>query len=204
MADITEDGVRSWLEMHAHRTFYPNNDEFKIMLALLQRHPNYNNWKYQEITAFRITRSVQKKAIQVEIQVQLVKVKKWRLVSWKACIPGYSKKPDDNMTKLNSAMRYAIRKQISIFRQNNPIKKCAICNSYTNIEVDHDTNHKSFKVIRDEFIEKHPDIPTNFRYAQYNYRFQKPDEAYKRKWQAYHNRNAVYRYLCAHCNQVFK
>lgn len=204
MSALTEENVRSWLETHVHRTFHPTNNEFTIMLELLQKHPNYENWTYQEITAFRITRSAQKKALQVEIEVQLKNKRKWRLVSWKACVSGQQKNPDSDMKKLNSAMRYAIRKQISMFRKNNPIKKCAMCSSYANIEVDHDTNHKSFKTIRNEFIEKHPDTPTNFTFAKYNYRFQKADQKYKRQWQLYHNRNAVYRYLCAHCNQTFK
>lgn len=201
--ELNEDNVRTWLESHVHQTFYPKHEEFSILLPVLQRHPNYNNWKYQEITGFRITRSVQKKAIQVEIRVLCKTKEKWRLVSWKACVSGHQTTHND-MSKLNSAMRYAIRRQISIYRNNHPIKKCAICNSYAKIEVDHDANHKSFKVIRDEFLEKNPDPPTEFTYAGYNFRFKKQDEKFKRKWQIYHNKHTEYRYLCATCNQTHK
>src|SRR5947209_20548708 len=106
------DNVRTWLESHAHRTFSEKHEEFPFLLSILQRHPNYSNWKYQEITGFRITRSVQKKAIQVEIRVRCKNKEKWRLVSWKTCVSGHQQTHDD-MSKLNSAMPYAIRTQMS-------------------------------------------------------------------------------------------
>lgn len=204
--EITEENVKNWLEAHVHQTFYPQHDEFAILSSILKKHPNYNNWKYQEITGFRITRSVQKLSLQVEIRVVCKTKQKWRLVSWKSCVSGKQKVYND-MSKLNSAMRYAIRRQITIYRKNNPIKKCAICDAQTKIEVDHDTNHKSFKVIRDEFLEKYHgvyDLPTEFTYAKYNFRFRKQDQEFKRKWQVYHNKHAHYRYLCEKCNKIYK
>jgi hypothetical protein len=195
--------VREWLEAHVNSTVYPCHDEFKFMINLLHRHPSFSTWKNQEVSAFRITRSIQKKGIQVEILVQLENKQMWRLVSWKSCVSGEYKEPD-NMKMLTSAMRYSIRRQISIFRRNNPAKKCAICGVMANLEVDHDTNHKSFKVLRDEFIEKNPNVPTNFDFVKYNYRFKKSDKAYKRRWQVFHNTNAQYRYLCSTCNKKFK
>jgi hypothetical protein len=201
--EYTEDNVRTWLENHVHQSFYPGHDEFSVLLEVVQRHPNYNNWKNKNITGIRITRSIQKKSLQVEIRIMGVKTQKWRLVSWKACVSGRKTEYSD-LAKLNSAMRYAIRRQITIYRNNNPIKKCAICKVGTKIEVDHDVNHKSFKVIRDEFLNTHPEVPTEFIYAKYNFRFKKTDQNFKQKWQGYHNRHAKYRYLCENCNKIYK
>lgn len=201
--EVDEANIKDWLETHVHQTFYPGHHQFDLLLAIVQRHPNYNNWKYQEITGFRITRSVQKKSIQVEIRVVCKTKQKWRLVSWKSCISGRQKVYND-LSKLNSAMRYAIRRQITMYRKNHPLKKCAMCDAQTKIEVDHDANHKSFKVIRDEFIEKYPEVPTDFIYAKYNFRFKKQDQDFKKKWQMYHNKHAQYRYLCENCNKIYK
>lgn len=201
--EFTGEDVKDWLERHVYKTFYVGNEEFPFLLSILERHPNYDNWKYKEITGFRITRSVQKKSVQVEIRVVCKNKEKWRLVSWKSCISGQKKVYTDK-SKLNSAMRYAIRRQIAMYRKNNPNKKCAICKSTTKIEVDHDVNHKSFKMIRDEFIEKYPEVPSEFTYAKYNFRFKKSDDTYKKKWQMYHNKHAQYRYLCETCNKIYK
>lgn len=183
--------IKIWLEQNVHRTYNKNNQEFYIMLNFLEKHPNYLNWKNQEPEWFEITRSPKKKHIQV--YVKFTNLKNKRLVSWKSCETGKINKTDN----LSYAMRNSISEQTQSYRQSHYIKKCEICESYNNIEVDH--YPKKFREIKSEFLELDFPIPKTRFYK--NKIIFCNNSTFEEMWKEYHNQNATYRYLCSTCNQ---
>ena len=152
--------IKNWLESHAHRYFEPKHEEFKVMLQILQKHHNYKNWKFQDVLAFKITRSPKKKAIQVLVNFAQNSddgskrkgkgKEKWRNVSWKACCDDIKAKKITRHAKINQAMRFSIKPQIKQFRTQNPNEICDICRTTQHIEVDH--YMQLFSDIRDNFL----------------------------------------------------
>lgn len=173
------------------------------MSELLLRHPNRESWQNQDPQAFRISRSPRKHHIQVEVKFE----KKWRSVSWKTCVTGTAKPPTE-MNKLNSAMRYAVRKQIKSFKSKHPVRECALCGekSSRKIEVDHDKDSgDTFKNLRDRYIAENPEKPENFWWNPKGRSFvfsgKKEVKQWEAGWQFFHEKHARFRYLCEDCNK---
>lgn len=182
--------LKTWLTLRINKTFVIDiNDEYDLLFTLLQKHPSYDNWKFKIPIAFKI---IKKKAIQ--LLVSFVK-NKYRIVSWVSCVKNKSK-----IDPLTSAMRQAIKRQISIYKRNNLDKKCVLCNSIIKIEVDHIVK---FALIKNNFLNISIITPTTFdcHPKRGYYMFKKCDVKWKTQWQKYHLKNASYRYLCSSCNK---
>lgn len=172
---------------------YHKGPQYDVLCTLIQKHPNYNQWKFNIPNAFKI---IQLHAIQ--LHVLFVNTKRYRIVSWVQCTGKIIKKDP-----LTSAMRYAIKRQINQYTKIHPNKICFLCNDVNKIEVDH--YPVTFVTIKNTFINNNI-IPTEFNYhpKRGTYLFKPIDKVWKRKWQIYHNKCATYRYLCSRCNKCNK
>lgn len=202
--------IKNWLESHAHRYFEPKDEEFKVMLQILQKHHNFKNWKFQDVLAFKITRSPKKKAIQVLVNFAQNSddgskrkgkgKEKWRNVSWKACCDDIKAKKITRHAKINQAMRFSIKPQIKQFRTQNPNEICDICRTTQHIEVDH--YMQLFSDIRDNFLKlENNDIDYKFWWDNKNTTFRFSEKEIEARWFEYHLQEARYRYLCSDCNK---
>ena len=205
--------TKKWLTVHVHKNFFSDNMEFNILKRLLDRHPSKKTWKNQNPTSFKISRSPGNGSL--VLYVRFDGLNKYRIVSWVACAKGKLAKhqqPDNNENKLNGAMRYAVRVQISKYRKIHPDQKCTLCNTEYRIEVDYYPTH--FVDLKEDFIKmkssKNEPPPTDFKWhpKRGNFMFKngtKNNEYYEKKWkqawQRYHNKHASYRYLCSTCNK---
>lgn len=169
---------------------YNKGDIFDTLCCLVQKHPNYNEWKYRIPISCKI---INKKYIQLHVLFE--GTKKYRIVSWVQCC-GIKNKKDP----LTSAMRYAIRRQINQYKKLHIEKICILCHSNIKIEVDHYPT--KFAEIKKLFLQNNV-CPEQFNYhpKRGNYMFHKRDKAWNRKWQLYHKKHASYRYLCSKCNK---
>ena len=197
MSEVSEvsevDQIRDWLQQHVHRYYERGSSEFQIMHDVLLQHPNFSNWKFQEVIAFKVTRSPKKKYLQVEAKFL---ASGWRTVSWKACSQNVNYKEKTDLEKLSSAMRYSIREQVRAFRSFTGSKKCAICESEHGLEVDHDKSHKLFSQLRNDFIGYHG-YPAAFWWVKKANSFRISNaKKWDRKWQQYHADHAKLRLLC--------
>ena len=216
----TYDKTKEWLTKHCHKTYYleksKHETEFIILYRLLKRHPNYKNWKRQQPNAFKITRGRGNKALQLFVRFPTEKTDgKFRIVSWTACGKGVLAKrqlPTSTNSQLTSAMRYAIRRQISTYRKSFGLRQCVLCRSLNRIEVDH--YPEQFVSLKERFlikeIEKNHQPPRSFTMhpkrgiSMFNKGTKEDnyyDERWKKRWQTFHNKNANYRYLCSTCNK---
>ncbi len=215
------DKTKTWLENHVHRNYFPRNSEFQILTSLLDRHPSKSNWKYQEPISFKISRMSGNGSL--VLYVRFSGLSRYRIVSWVACSNMKLKKrqkPTSIDDQLNSAMRYAIRRQIFNYKKAHAIKNCVLCSSNgiptgNRVEVDH--YPKKFKTLKKKFVEiqknKNKPPPTHFDFhpKRGSSMFKdgnKVNDYYGRKWkqawQRYHNKHASYRYLCPSHNQTSK
>jgi hypothetical protein len=209
----TYDKTKKWLSNHLHRNFFPKDPEFIILCELLDRHPSKSSWKNQTPVGFQITRSPANGAIVMHVKFK--GLSRSRIVSWVACSKGKLAKHQqsgNNENKLNGAMRYAVRVQISNYRKSHPDPKCEICGTTYRIEVDHYPVH--FVELKDNFIqmkqEKNEPPPTEFKWhpkkGNFMFRDGNKDNNYygkkwKQSWQRYHKNHSKYRYLCSTCNK---
>lgn len=216
MDDIldTYDKAKKWLNSHVHKNYFPSNTyEFNLLSDLLNRHPSKSEWKNQTPTSFKISRSPGNGA--VVMYVRFEGLSNYRIVSWVACAKGKLAKhqqSDNDDNKLNGAMRYAVRIQISNYKKAHHSQVCFLCNTEYRIEVDHYPKH--FVEIKEGFLkikgEKGELPPTEFKWhpKKGNFMFKdgtKANDYYDKKWklawQKYHNKHAEYRYLCSTCNK---
>ena len=215
--DYGEHAVRQWLTDRKGRsfTFYRGKEDFLYLAGLLDRHPSKSTWKQQNPSAFKIqTSKTANKAIQLHVSFRPAHEKpKYRIVSWLACANMKLKKsqrPDSVENQLNSAMRHAIRVQISNYRKQNLDWRCVLCTeagkpSPDKTEVDH--YPERFVSLRDDFIliqtKRGNPPPTEFKWhpKRGNNMFLKKDDKWKQAWQRYHRKHATYRFLCPTCNK---
>jgi hypothetical protein len=184
--------TKEWLSQHLNKTYLINTDEYDILYTLIQKHPSYQDWKFQNPYAFKI---IKKKYLQLLVSfVNIDKNTKYRIVSWVSCCKKVSK-----VDPLTSAMRQSIKRQISIYKNKHPNRECELCHVKEKIEVDHIVK---FVNLKNQFIENNI-IPINFEYHPKRgyYLFKKVDQDFKRNWQKYHLKHASYRYLCSTCNK---
>mgnify|MGYP003670705062 CR=1 FL=1 len=128
-------------------------------------------------------------------------VKQW---SWNWCSKLKKQRVVDD---LYSSMRYAIKNQISDFR-DNAILICKLCGKNTNERIDYhvDHNNPSFKIIRDDYlIDCEDEFPKKFEggYGYCTY-FKNEDIEFENDWSNYHKKRAHYQILCATCNLTKK
>lgn len=189
--------TKSWLINN--KGVYSKNsvgEAFDTLCLLIKNHPNYNGWKFNTPYKFKI---IMKKYIQLHVLFE--GAKKYRIVSWTQCCKGKVTKKDP----LTSAMRQAIKRQITIYKNSNIDKKCVLCGSTDNIEVDH-YPIKFVDIKNDFLINNTHTSPQEFDWhPKRGYSMFKPcDKVFKTKWQKYHHSKATYRYLCSKCNKIHK
>lgn len=210
MEDINVDSIREWLELHAHRYYEKGTDEYNLMFSILSNHPNYEDWKFKEPLAFKITRLPKKKYVQVYAKFEgLKKDGGWRIVSWRNCVKKEVNKPTD-LQKLNQSMRFEIRDQIRTFKTFHPIPKCELCEcmNANKIEVDHDKNRGGlYSTLRDQYIEQNEnDVPDTFWWdsSSHSFRFSSAAKwlGWIEGWKQFHAQHAHLRYLCEDCNKI--
>jgi len=203
--------TKKWLNDHVHRNFFPRNTEFITLSNLLNRHPSKNTWKNQNPLSFKISRSPGTGSLVMYVRFE--GLSRYRIVSWVACGKGkLAKHQKGDNNKLDGAMRYSIRLQISNYRKRNLTEICFLCNTTHRIEVDHFPIH--FSELKENFIklksEKNQPSPTEFNWhpKRGNFMFKNGtkatnyyDKKWKTAWQRYHNTHAKYRYLCSLCNK---
>lgn len=179
--------LKEWLTLRINKKL--ETEEYDLLYSLIQKHPSYHDWKFNVPLSFKI---IMKNAIQ--LLVLFKGMKKYRIVSWVNCVKT-PKKPDP----LTSAMRQAIRRQITLYKKNNLKKQCLLCESIFKIEVDHVIK---FVFLKNQFLLNHVP-PESFAYHPKRgyYMFKKCDLQWKKNWQKYHLKYATYRYLCSPCNK---
>lgn len=210
----TYDKTKKWLGNHVHKNFFPRNKlEFDILCNLIDRHPSKKDWKNQIPTSFKISRSPGNGSL--VMYVRFDGLNKYRIVSWVACSKGKLAKhqqPGNDENKLNGAMRYAIRIQISNYKRGHHDQTCVLCETGYRIEVDHYPQH--FVDIKEGFIKMKQakgDLPPdqfkwhpkrgNFMFRDGTKANNYYDKKWKQAWQRYHKKYATYRYLCSTCNK---
>ncbi len=192
--------TKNWLLLHQNKTYSPGNgtSEYDFLYHLIQLHPSYLKWQYKIPVSFKI---IKKTYLQLMVAFQ---PNKYRIVSWVQCTNAPKRKIDP----LSSAMRQAVKRQISIYKTKNINRVCTICQS-KNIEVDH--YPIKFATIKKDFISNiacgvsATAVPTQFKsHPKRGYfMFIKTDLLWKRAWQKYHLKIANYRYLCSACNKKY-
>lgn len=205
------DKTKEWLSRHINKNFFFHHSEFNLLSELINRHPSKNEWTYQTPTSFKISKSPGNGALVLHVRFE--GLKNYRIVSWVACATGkLTKQQESEESKLIGAMRYAIRKQISNYRNSQPNQTCFLCKTSERIEVDHYPKH--FIQLKEDFIkmkeEKGEQAPEDFKWhpKKGNFMFKNGtksndyyDKKWKQSWQRYHLEHAEYRYLCSTCNK---
>lgn len=125
-------------------------------------------------------------------------------ISWVKCVSTKAQSASQNLKK---AMRYAIRGQISEFREKQLYANgyCGICGKHvarreaSNIHVDHVS---PFDWLAEEFIAKRADNPTTFRdvFGGNSAAFYAKDAQYEKEWEEFHKKSASLRLACKGCN----
>lgn len=128
--------------------------------------------------------------------------------SYKKCTAKTKKDKSIALYKLDkqdriSAYRQAIQYQIDEYLSLSKNKKCCICESRENIQVDH--NEKTFISILNSFEHEYRIIsyPTVEDYkCIHGFRFKKDEYSneFIENWQQYHKNNATLQILCRTCN----
>jgi len=106
---------------------------------------------------------------------------------------------------LTGAMRYAIRRQIQLWKKNNLLlRRCRQCQSVLCLHVDHiipfvNIQHDFLKLWMDTTAQS---LPSKFRYNRRTCQptFTRADVGFTRKWQSYHKTHAKLQWLCRKCN----
>lgn len=124
--------------------------------------------------------------------------------------PSLSLSPSTNTTTttavtLTGAMRYAIRRQIQLWKKNNLLlRRCRQCQSVLYLHVDHiipfvNIQHDFLKLWMDTTAQS---LPSKFRYNRRTCQptFTQTDIGFTRKWQSYHKTHAKLQWLCKKCN----
>lgn len=221
--DYSVNAVREWLTQRFETgrktfTFLKNKEDFLYLVGLLLRHPARETWKRKDPTSFYITKGKQRKTILLDVAFNPIDEKpKYRVVSWVACATQKLKKSqrpseEAGLEHITAAMRYAIRRQISNYRRDNPIQRCVLCEeqgiAYRGpVEVDHFPER--FASLRNRFIERQikqgRPTPTEFKWhpkrGNNSFASDEASEKWKRSWLKFHRRNADFRYLCPTCNK---
>lgn len=114
----------------------------------------------------------------------------WTIWSWNKAIVGES-----SLTNLTQAMRNSVIHQVEIYRAKSR-QVCSACGSDKNLHVDHKT--KPFSLIKNEFIQKNPNIIHSIESRGNGWDIFWPE--LKAAWQRFHETHADYQVLCLSCN----
>ena len=175
---------------------YKKQEHFDQLVELMSRHPVF---KSVNLSDFAIRRNKMNKSALCVVVKQTGNRRNLTL-SWRDAING---KVPNKAAKLETAMRYSVKKQIRDFRRQaiNKDSVCAICNGQKNLQVDHDIE---FKTLKKAFLKQHKEpVPTQFVTARDGTKrktFRREDRSFQQAWSRFHKSQAVLRILCRTCN----
>lgn len=229
----TLDAVRQFLHLNLNKTS-TKGTLFDTVVSLIRLQDKWYH-RIQTITHVRVIRMHHTAAVALQIKMTNPKFKrqKWLTLSWRRGAqalhqtqkqvahnrtPHSEAQPKHNKLgtaqgriadsvppTLTSAMRYAVRFQVSGWKKQNYVHRvCVSCgtdgsNSKTPIlQADHVI---PFKVIRDDFLRSRNDRPTTFGYTSRSRpKFMPVDRKFCRAWQRYHAGRTEFQWLCRSCN----
>lgn len=205
--ELEEDDIRSLLSRYLNHIVTQENQEFPLFINILRPQTQWQE-KLHHVVAFTVRKSrVNKRALL--LKVRTVKATKFSTVSWRRAIHKKPRKSQctDEKRNLISAMRQAVRFQINKWRRSNiHNKRCALCQSILQLEVDHET--PLFSELTSTFLSTVDPafVPAEFAYSGKTCarKFRKQDALFSGKWKAFHKTNAKLRWLCKPCNLARK
>lgn len=122
---------------------YEGSNDFEFLFNLLSKHPN-SNVKLKDVKSFEI---VFKNSILIHYKSDRQKED----ISWKICISNLSEKAEK--VNITNSARYAVRDQISDFRNSCENMRCYICSEVicdiSDVHIDH--LYPGFSEIWDEY-----------------------------------------------------
>lgn len=173
------------LKQRIGQSFLPEDEEFRFLLGLFKYHPTKTDIDY--ITKIDVIKNIGGHPH------LLIHRPEYEMedISFIQCIKGKDPSID---TLQKKAFRYIISPQIIDFKKCNP--KCVLCNSTTDIEIDHVA--PTFIELFNEF-KKTNTIPKEF--IQDLYFITLPDGEVKSRWYEFHLQKAVLQSLCKKCHK---
>lgn len=190
--------IRTFLQSYLHRTLTPQRhpDLWQHFVQLFQQHPTWKT-RWEEICAVKILRSKVNQALLLRIKIATRTKRPWQTISWRKC----TERPQKPRNSLDQAMRYAIRRQITQWKNTHGPAQCASCAKTTTLEVDHII---PFCELKQAFLLTSTSTPpTQFGYATNCYMKFLTDTAsqkFCKAWQRYHRRKVQFQFLCKSCN----
>ena len=206
---LDEKHVRTLLWAVRGRTICPSHTLFPFLKnEIMARQPQWKE-KLDTIQRFKII-LFRKATLLLRVQVQ--SSRRFFTVSWKgSCKRPRCQQPRSSPhTQLQRAFRYAIRRQINVWRRQNNLRRiCQECGKQSlRLQVDH---IYPFIRLTQDFVEKykqrHPDfqIPQEFAFRGGKIprtTFKKSHQKFNRAWQSYHRKHARFQWLCRRCNMA--
>lgn len=205
-----EDFTRNKLEKS--RLGYHDGDSelFDFLGDLINLHPNADYHIGEGIEKFHLSRR------KMGMHLEYMREDNFRdAFSWKKCTKFQTKDPErDAKENLNASMRFAIKPFVDLYKKNyykkNKKLNCDLCDKNTT-EFDPTNYHTDhiiyFRDIKKDFLEINQlPIPNLFddHHILYSRIFRKEDSNFENNWIEFHNEKAIYRILCAKCNQCNK
>jgi len=174
------------------RTTFP--DKYVILVELLNRHPNDD--KIQRMVNLKLIANYMKPQFLELIVIRDDNTEE--SISYNAAIKGEWATHEKNLL---TAMRSGVEDQILYFGQTNE-RKCVLCNSTTNLHIDHNTT--TFANLVKDFLANN-NTPTPARFGKTaddtnRVAFLSSDSEFRDEWAAYHENHADLRVLCQTCN----
>ena len=184
--------IRSLLKLYQGQILHPQDPGFEEIKTILNEQPTWKRHQ-QSIKKLKITVNGLNKLLYLFVQV--IPGKWWR-ASW-STRPETRSRPE---YQLNSAFRYAVRKQILEWKEKNQTeKKCQNCAAQTDLQADH--AYPAFSSICTAFLKDQKDAaPFQFEYHQFGRKFKAIHRNFSDHWKAYHAAHSQLQWLCKKCN----
>lgn len=171
--------------------------KYNVLMNILQRHPESSK-KLANVKDIKI---IPNKMNKIDFEINLVKEDDTiEDISYNVCVTG---KPKSNRQELLSALRYSIQNQIFDFRNNNNTDFCDLCKKPTDgiLHIDHVVEFH--KLVDDFHRQTTYLLPTEFEDVKdgtNRCKITNKDKKYEKQFQLYHQKHAILRPLCKHCN----
>lgn len=103
---------------------------------------------------------------------------------------------------LERVLREVAQQSINEFRRSHPKGKCEKCNKKTDLQVDHHSDQMPFRQIVKDFLkeEKRDVMSIEFKSKPNGIGSMFVDDQLSSKFEEFHRKNAILRYLCITCN----
>ena len=189
--------TRRLVESLVHETVRPHHLAFVALRAALCRQPAWAH-RGDALVAFRVVPNPSRRRTHV-LQVQLRGAPHvWTTVSWARRTSSRVRHPDP----LRAALRSAVEGQTYAWGAAHARTGCAVCGTLERRQVDH--HPVPFVALARAFLatEAAPPPPQTFCFDVHSrVCFRAADAAFEQRWQAYHQREARYQWLCERHHQ---